>query len=131
MRFYKVYYHRLSILTLSPLSPPPAPPSPFLSRNKFSRFTSVRCSTPGYLRTHCSRNTSKLATPIIMTPASTSRLGNLVPVSASVAEDGGSGSGGGSNGSVSSSTNTAIDDNGILFPPYFLLLFFNFVSTDC
>ncbi|KDP28258.1 hypothetical protein JCGZ_14029 [Jatropha curcas] len=97
MRFYKIY-HRLSFLTLSPLTPPP----PFLSL-KLARLSSFR--RPGHLGTHSS-NTARFCP--IMTAAN-SRLGNLVPTTAFAAEDGG----GGSNGSVNSSNNTAEDDEAL------------------
>ncbi|KAJ9171726.1 hypothetical protein P3X46_015046 [Hevea brasiliensis] len=96
MRLYKVY-HRLSILSLLPLSP-----SPPFSSLKLCRFT------PGGLRTHHSTNSARLRP--IMT-AATSRLGNLVSGTSFLAEDGGGG--GGFNGSVNSSTNTATEDDAL------------------
>ncbi|XP_065860331.1 probable glutamyl endopeptidase, chloroplastic isoform X2 [Euphorbia lathyris] len=95
MRLYQVC-HRLSILSLAPLSSP----LPFLSL-KPARFTSV-----DHLRTH-----SKLRP--IMT-AATSRLANLVPANSFPGENGG----GASNGSLTSSANIATEDDEALGSKY-------------
>ncbi|XP_021611544.1 probable glutamyl endopeptidase, chloroplastic isoform X1 [Manihot esculenta] len=95
MGLHKVY-HRLTILSLFPLCPPPLFPS-----LKLSRFTL------GHLRTHHSANSARLRS---IMAAATSRLGNLVSATSFVAEDGG----GGSNVSVNSSTGTStLDDEAL------------------
>ncbi|XP_021611546.1 probable glutamyl endopeptidase, chloroplastic isoform X3 [Manihot esculenta] len=94
MGLHKVY-HRLTILSLFPLCPPPLFPS-----LKLSRFTL------GHLRTHHSANSARLRS---IMAAATSRLGNLVSATSFVAEDGG----GGSNVSVNSSTGTSTLDDAL------------------
>ncbi|CAK7348427.1 unnamed protein product [Dovyalis caffra] len=83
MRLHQVY-HRLTLLSFSPLSPPPPLFTPSLSR-----FTSVR--TPAHLRTHHSKRFKSISTM-------TSRLANLVPLNSIATEN----VGGRTNGSISS-----------------------------
>lgn len=106
MRLHKAY-HRLSILTLCPLT---LTLSPHLLSLKPLQFSSV-CNHPLRLRARPSRRHAVTSVRTSVTMAS-SRLRNLVPVNAVVAEDAAAD---GSNGSVSSSTNaTAIEDEGSL-----------------
>lgn len=115
MRLNKVY-HRLSILSLSPFTLSPH----FLSLNLVQ--SSYVCK-PVHLRARPSHNAVRTAVAM-----ASSKLRDLVPVNAALAEDA---SAGGFNGSVSSSTNvTAAEDEGIPMQISIIDYFFYLLSVQ-
>ncbi|XP_030543205.1 probable glutamyl endopeptidase, chloroplastic isoform X1 [Rhodamnia argentea] len=102
MRPHKVYqFHRLSILSLFPLSPPPS------SSLTLCRFSSLRA--PGHLRTQPAAGEAAVVSRTIMT---SSRLRSLVPVGSAAPSENGGDSGSAPNASASSSGLGFYEDEG-------------------